>query len=319
MRTCVNISTTSHRRMRRTGMMASTQRTNGGLTQDTGRARWGGSRTHARHGDDVEKSTRTRMWMERCIYPSPHARGSIARTYAGKTSSQKASKDENEEDTNDANEIEDDEDEELDEDFDVEEEVTMDEFEYQSGEYIDTAGTSYGSLALSCLKEVLDGAEFQGQYEIFSFKVIESRRRVLVSIDKIDDKFGSPTLDELTAIVRAHNALLETKGFPDDVAVETASPGATRNLRLPNELERFSELTMRITYKASAEDSKAVGDVTKVVDIDEIDDKQVVLKLADVEENRPAKKGQGMNKKSREWRLRLPLDAVVRANLFIDI
>ena len=214
----------------------------------------------------------------------------------------------------------DDDDEELDEDFDVEEEVTMEEFDDDdSGTYIDTAGTSYGDLALKCLQEVLDSAEFKGQYEIFSLKVNESRRRVLVSIDKVDDKFGSPTLDELTSIVRAHNALLELKGFPDDVAVETASPGATRNLRLPRELERFSELTMRVTYKGTVENPDATSDITKVVDIDEIDDSEVVFKLADVEENRPAKKGQGMNKKSREWRLRMPLDAVVRANLFIDI
>ena len=40
--------------------------------------------------------------------------------------------------------------------------------------------------------------------------------------------------------------------------------------------------------------------------------------LADVEENRPqAKKGQGMNKKQREWRLIAPFDDVVAANLFV--
>ena len=43
--------------------------------------------------------------------------------------------------------------------------------------------------------------------------------------------------------------------FCHDVALEVASPGAERKLRLPGDLTRFSELTMRVTYKdAEAED-----------------------------------------------------------------
>ena len=61
-----------------------------------------------------------------------------------------------------------------------------------------------------------------------------------MSVDKLKDKFGSPTLDELTTIVRAHNAILDERGFPDDVAVEVASPGATRKLRVPGDLKRFA-------------------------------------------------------------------------------
>jgi len=207
----------------------------------------------------------------------------------------------------------------LDEDFDVEEEVRADEEGEEDGDAIDTAGTEYGEMALDALRQALEGDGLRDEYDIFSFRVNTARRRVLVSVDKLNDKFGSPTLDELTAIVRAHNAILDERGFPDDVAVEVASPGATRKLRVPSDLKRFRELVMDVTYKGEAEDPSSTANVTKTMEITDITDSEVEWKLADVPANRPAKKGMGMNKKSREWRLRMPLEAVIRANLFIDI
>jgi len=211
-----------------------------------------------------------------------------------------------------------DEDEEdvLDEDFDVEEEVTLDEdFEGGNGEDIDTAGTEYGALALECLRKALEEDGLKGEYDIFSFKVNTARKRVLVSIDKLQDKYGSPTLDELTTIVRAHNVILDSRGFPDDVAIEVASPGATRKLRVPQELARFRDLMMEVSYK----DPESAEVVTKTMEITDVTDDDVEWKLADVESNRSGKKGQGMNKKSREWRMRMPLADVLSARLFIDI
>ena len=112
------------------------------------------------------------------------------------------------------------------------------------------------------MRDTLAEDEFEGELEIFSFKVSEPRRRIYISVDAINDKFGSPTLDQLSAVSRAFNEKLEAKGFPDDVALEVASPGAERKLRLPGDLARFSELTMRVTYKdAEAED----GMTTKVL------------------------------------------------------
>lgn len=215
----------------------------------------------------------------------------------------------------DDNEDEDEEDV-LDEDFDVEEEVTLDEdFEGANGEDIDTAGTEYGALALECLRKALEEEGLKGEYDIFSFKVNTARKRVLVSIDKLQDKYGSPTLDELTTIVRAHNTILDSRGFPDDVAIEVASPGATRKLRVPQELARFRDLMMEVSYK----DPESAEVVTKTMEITDVTDDDVEWKLADVESNRSGKKGQGMNKKSREWRMRMPLADVLSARLFIDI
>lgn len=206
----------------------------------------------------------------------------------------------------------------LDEDFDAEEEFA-DADDASEGGMIDDGGEAYGKQALEALREALGTAPFTGEYEVHSFKVNAARRRVQASVDKLSDKYGSPTLDELTAIVRAHNAILEDQGFPEDVAVEIASPGATRTLRVPSELARFRELMMEVTYKGEVENAESTSNVTKVMEITDVNDTEVEWKLADVAANRPGKKGQGMNKKSREWRLRMPVSAVVNASLFIDI
>jgi hypothetical protein len=67
---------------------------------------------------------------------------------------------------------------------------------------------------------------FDSALEIFSFKVSTERRRIYISIDNVRDKFGSPTLDEISSVSRKFNVLLEEDGgFPDDVALEVASPG----------------------------------------------------------------------------------------------
>ena len=185
-----------------------------------------------------------------------------------------------------------------------------------SDDEIYTAGTDWGETALASLKLVLKDEEFDDGLAIFSFKVSEERRRIYISIDAVRDKFGSPTLDALSSVSRKFNAELEEKGFPDDVALEVASPGAERKLRLPEDIPRFADLTMRVTYVDPDGDEPQ----TKVLMITDIDETEGVAtwKLADVEENRPqAKKGQGMNKKQREWRLTAPFSAVQKANLCV--
>ena len=218
--------------------------------------------------------------------------------------------------------IDDDGELDVDEDFDDAELAEIEESgeeEIETDDVFFTAGTEWGQTGLDVLKEVLGDDEFGGELEIFSYKVSAERKRIYISIDAVNDKFGSPTLDQLGAVSRSYNNVLEEKGFPDDVALEVASPGAERQLRLPHELERFRDLTMKVTYAASAEEEGAEGTLTKVLDVENIDaDGSPTFKLADVEENRPqAKKGQGMNKKQRDCRLKLGVGDISKANLYV--
>ena len=61
------------------------------------------------------------------------------------------------------------------------------------------------------IRFVLTGHNFFVQ--IFSFKVSTERKRIYASIDKLGDKFGSPTLDEITDVSRKLNAALEGNYF----------------------------------------------------------------------------------------------------------
>jgi len=205
--------------------------------------------------------------------------------------------------------------------------INVGDTDIDAEEAIFTADTEWGELALKSLQSVLQDDEFDSSLEIFSFRVSVERRRIYISIDNVKDKFGSPTLDQLSSVSRKFNVVLEEGGFPDDVSLEVASPGAERQMRLPGDLERFRTLTMRVTYAASAGGqpgaaSPAEGQTTHVMLLTDLDEAggTSTWKLADVSENRPqAKKGQGMNRKQREWRLKLAVGDISKANLFIDI
>ena len=115
----------------------------------------------------------------------------------------------------------------VDEDFDDAELAEIEESgenEIETDEAFFTGGTEWGQMGLDVLREVLKEDEFDGELEIFSYKVSAERKRIYISIDAVNDKFGSPTLDQLGAMSRTYNTVLEEKGFPDDVALEVASP-----------------------------------------------------------------------------------------------
>lgn len=192
-----------------------------------------------------------------------------------------------------------------------------------SGGNIDTANTSWGDLCLECVRQVLQDEknleEFEGYLRLFAFKAIPSTKRCMISIDDLDDKFGSPTLDDLIAVSRKLNELAELKGFPDDVAIEVASPGAERKLTIPEDLLRFRELKMKVIY--NDDESKNAENETIIVNVDDIEEENglVIFKLADVQENRPPKKGMPMSKKKKEWRKNIKFTDISSANLFIDV
>ena len=200
----------------------------------------------------------------------------------------------------------------------------MPEHDDEDAQDVFTGGTDWGEAALQALTEVLRRPEFHDKLQMFAFKVSKERRKIGISIDKLEDKFGSPTLDEITLVSRLLNVTLEGRGFPDDVSFEVASPGAERRVRIPSDLDRFRHLKFKVMYTASAEEVGTEGNVTRVLMIENIegeDSKFVTWKLANVRSNYdPAgKKGVGMTKKQKEWRLRMSIDDIVRANLYIDL
>ena len=196
-----------------------------------------------------------------------------------------------------------------------------DEKDVQGGN-IDTASTPWGELALECVKVVLSEGknieEFEGNLQLFAFKAIPSTKRIMISVDDLDDQNGSPSLDDLIAVSRKLNELAESKGFPDDVAIEVASPGAERKLTIPEDLLRFHELKMKVIYNDDENDNPE--NETMILNVEDFEEESglVVFRLADVQENRPPKKGMPMSKKKKEWRKKVKYVDITSANLYID-
>jgi ribosome maturation factor RimP len=140
----------------------------------------------------------------------------------------------------------------------------------------------------------------------------------MISVDDLDDQYGSPNLDDLIAVSRKLNELAESKGFPDDVAIEVASPGAERKLTIPEDLLRFRELKMKVIYNDDENDNPE--NETMILNVEDFEEESglVVFRLADVQENRPPKKGMPMSKKKKEWRKKVKYVDIASANLYID-
>ena len=94
----------------------------------------------------------------------------------------------------------------------------------------------------------------------------------------------------------------------DDVFVlKVSSPGAERILKVPDDLDRFKDMAMRVYYSEDAESNST--EKTGVFLLDSIEQENCVWKLADVKENRdPGSKGRPFSRKQRYWRLKLPFD-----------
>lgn len=96
---------------------------------------------------------------------------------------------------------------------------------------------------------------------------------------------------------------------------QVSSPGAERLLKIPDDLERFKELPVRVRYN-----SEEYGTVDSVFLLDSVDTRSAncVWKLADVKENRAGNKGRPFTRKQKDWRLHLPFPHINRVSLYLE-
>lgn len=102
---------------------------------------------------------------------------------------------------------------------------------------------------------------------------------------------------------------------------QVSSPGAERLLKVPEDLDRFKELPMRVQYLEENLDSKhhqQKGGVFMLESIDS-DTAHCIWKLADVKENRAeAGKGRPLSRKQKDRRLRLPFEVIKRVTFYLN-
>lgn len=87
---------------------------------------------------------------------------------------------------------------------------------------------------------------------------------------------------------------------------------------MPGDIGRFKDMPMRVCYTENLESNCPEREGVFLLDFIEKDSEMCVWKLADVKENRdPLRKGRTLNRKQKDWRLRLPFNLHRMVSLYL--
>lgn len=160
---------------------------------------------------------------------------------------------------------------------------------------------------------------------------------IAIKLDGLESLYGSPVLDDVEHFAKAFRLALDQAALPADPSTEVSSPGAERLLKLPDELERFKGLPMRVCYGRTldSQTNTAVANTVPNIDVltlvsngddsianDNTSSSITIWNLADVRVNwrkQGKKQGQRLNKKERQIQYRIPLEQLHQVNLHVDI
>ncbi|CAD6221147.1 unnamed protein product [Miscanthus lutarioriparius] len=187
-------------------------------------------------------------------------------------------------------------------------------------------GVEWGERALVAAEEVL-ADHFGDDVALFAFKV-SPKGYVYVRLDKLTNMYGCPDIEEIENFNRLYkqklDEIIERGEISLDLALEVSSPGAERLLKVPEDLDRFKDMAMRVQYLAEG-DNDLMSKKNQVKDgiflLESVDTQaeHCVWKLADVKENRAeAGKGRPLNRKQKDWRLQTSFTAVKKVTLYLD-
>ncbi|OVA00826.1 Protein kinase domain [Macleaya cordata] len=165
----------------------------------------------------------------------------------------------------------------------------------------------WGERVLSIAHEAL--LQFGDDMKLFSFKT-SPRGYIYVRLDKLSDKYGCPSMEEIENYSCLYKKQLEEIGesgeIPNDLALEVSSPGAERLLKVPDDLDRFKDMPMRVSY-VEEENKNPQKDGIFLLESVETESGECVWRMADVKENRDLLgKGRPLGRKQKDWRLRVP-------------
>ncbi|KAG7659862.1 Ribosome maturation factor RimP N-terminal [Arabidopsis suecica] len=206
-------------------------------------------------------------------------------------------------------------DDEYDEDDDDDFEFDESEEELYAGDGgggggIKLAGTLWDKVALALAVKVCES--FDGDLGIYAFKTLPNST-IQVRIERLTNKFGSPTMEDIEAFSTIYRAKLAeaelAKSIPDNISLEVSSPGVERVVRIPQDLDRYKDRPMYVRY--TNEDTETEGDgIFRLVSFD-VEAKICIWGIADIRVNREkAGKGRPLSKKQREWRLETAFESL---------
>ncbi|CAN6475725.1 unnamed protein product [Victoria cruziana] len=177
--------------------------------------------------------------------------------------------------------------------------------------------------ALSIANEVV--SSFDGELQLYAFKT-SSNFLIQVRIERLTNKSGSPTMDDIEAFSTAYRARLDdaerTGAVPENISLEVSSPGVERLVRIPEELDRFKERPMYVRYVTETSGTSSMVEQDGVFNLDSVDYETRICtwRMANVRKNREKLgKGRSLSKKQKEWRLTMPFDSLRLVRLHSDI
>ncbi|TYJ00553.1 hypothetical protein E1A91_A13G093400v1 [Gossypium mustelinum] len=179
-------------------------------------------------------------------------------------------------------------------------------------------GVPWGESALSIAHDALK--LFSDDIKLYAFKTTP-RGYIYVRLDKLSDEYGCPSMEELQSYSQEYKKRLDEAGerreIPDDLALQVSSPGAERILKVPDDLDRFQDMAMRVCYIEDA--GSNYTEKSGVFLLDSVEEENCVWKLAEVKENRdPNSKGRPFSRKQKDWRLKLPFDKHKMIMLYLE-
>ncbi|CAA7053639.1 unnamed protein product [Microthlaspi erraticum] len=182
-------------------------------------------------------------------------------------------------------------------------------------------GVPWGDKVLSIASEVVNQSEKE-DLQLFAFKT-SPRGYIYVRLDKLSNEYGCPTMDELEEFSREFKKRLDDAGaaklLPEDLALEVSSPGAERLLRVPEDLQRFKDMPLTVSYEEETNSRKEVKSAVFLLDSVDAESEICIWKLADVRENRdPESKGRPMSRKQKDLRIKLPFTVHKKIVLYLD-
>ncbi|GMH45014.1 hypothetical protein BSKO_12971 [Bryopsis sp. KO-2023] len=187
---------------------------------------------------------------------------------------------------------------------------------------IQVGESEWAKMVLKCVQQVLAESHSMENLDLFSFKVKDAVRKVEIRLDKRDNEFGSPGLEDIQEFSKALTREMEDELGEEQaglIEVEASSPGAEREVRLPEELDRFKHLPMQVEYLNEDDETK-----NQILNLDGLEKMEGVIlksrwKLADTKMGRFARKGRGLNKKDRERIIELKTTQLRKVNLYLDV
>lgn len=153
-------------------------------------------------------------------------------------------------------------------------------------------------------------------FGIYDFQIYLQKKesKIHILLDKLTDKYGSANVLDCERFSKNYSNRLEVlameKKIPENYSLEVSSAGAEREIRFPQDIERFRSLPMKVQF---------IGDNEKLIYkvLSFIERKEEISYWQEMQTRQERKKQLGKKKKKAEM-LSIENNKIQKIHLFLD-